>query len=348
VANDVRKDAVKLSDQERGRFLEAFIRLKHKPASIAGGSASVYDQFVALHQAIMAVTVAGMTGTINMGHWNIGFCPWHREYLRRFELALQQEVPGVTIPYWDWIDMEAANVRLFSNSFLGRLPGSSSPQPITAGVLAYNGPNPRPAWWPNNAAGWRIHPALQERGIVPSTAAAEVRATLHRAGDPQETWPPAQDGIRNLIDVRNINSPVHDFWYFWRELEAGRSTHNTGHRFIGGHMAGALSPNDPIFWLHHANVDRIWASWQDKRGGNRRNGYPPSGSVSPFDGDPAPTGHNVEDIMWPWVGNTQGYGTMVPPAIQSLLIDYAGEPARRVKDVLDPGDLGALGGYSYA
>src|SRR5690606_29593427 len=23
-----------------------------------------------------------------------------------------------------------------------------------------------------------------------------------------------------------------------------------------------VSPGDPLFWLHHANIDRIWALWQ--------------------------------------------------------------------------------------
>ena len=29
------------------------------------------------------------------------------------------------------------------------------------------------------------------------------------------------------------------------------------------------SPSDPAFWLHHANVDRLWAMWQgqDRKGG---------------------------------------------------------------------------------
>ena len=33
--------------------------------------------------------------------WSI-FLPWHRMYLRNFELALQDIVPSVTLPYWDW------------------------------------------------------------------------------------------------------------------------------------------------------------------------------------------------------------------------------------------------------
>jgi tyrosinase len=30
------------------------------------------------------------------------FLPWHRVYLYEFELALQEMVPDVTMPYWDW------------------------------------------------------------------------------------------------------------------------------------------------------------------------------------------------------------------------------------------------------
>jgi tyrosinase len=30
------------------------------------------------------------------------FLPWHRAYLHYFELALQTQVPGVTLPWWDW------------------------------------------------------------------------------------------------------------------------------------------------------------------------------------------------------------------------------------------------------
>lgn len=43
--------------------------------------------------------------------------------------------------------------------------------------------------------------------------------------------------------------------------------HNPVHNIIGGIMAGLQSPTDPIFWLHHANVDRLWSAWQQGGGG---------------------------------------------------------------------------------
>jgi tyrosinase len=38
--------------------------------------------------------------------------------------------------------------------------------------------------------------------------------------------------------------------------------HGSVHNAVGGTMASSSSPADPIFWLHHANVDRLWSVWQ--------------------------------------------------------------------------------------
>jgi Common central domain of tyrosinase len=39
--------------------------------------------------------------------------------------------------------------------------------------------------------------------------------------------------------------------------------HSVVHAFIGGLMSNRRSPTDPLFWLHHSNVDRIWTLHQD-------------------------------------------------------------------------------------
>ncbi|MBL9174490.1 MAG: tyrosinase family protein [Verrucomicrobiales bacterium] len=46
----------------------------------------------------------------------------------------------------------------------------------------------------------------------------------------------------------------------------GDQIHGRVHLWIGGNMSSSSSPNDPLFWLHHANLDRIWAEWQDRHG----------------------------------------------------------------------------------
>ena len=46
----------------------------------------------------------------------------------------------------------------------------------------------------------------------------------------------------------------------FRSIEFG--SHVPGHTWTGGTMRTSASPADPLFYLHHANVDRIWAIWQ--------------------------------------------------------------------------------------
>ena len=58
-----------------------------------------------------------------------------------------------------------------------------------------------------------------------------------------------------------------NYYSFARELENG--PHNRGHRWIGGTMAEMESPKDPAFWFHHAQVDRIWALWQERNRGRK-------------------------------------------------------------------------------
>jgi tyrosinase len=45
--------------------------------------------------------------------------------------------------------------------------------------------------------------------------------------------------------------------------------HNPVHNIIGSWMADMQSPVDPIFWLHHANVDRLWVAWVNAGGGRK-------------------------------------------------------------------------------
>jgi len=46
----------------------------------------------------------------------------------------------------------------------------------------------------------------------------------------------------------------------------GPGMHNRVHVWIGGDMGPASSPNDPVFFLNHCNVDRIWEAWMQQHG----------------------------------------------------------------------------------
>ena len=52
----------------------------------------------------------------------------------------------------------------------------------------------------------------------------------------------------------------------WQRAEGAaslleRTPHDQVHVWIGGNMRTFMSPLDPIFWLHHCNIDRLWAEW---------------------------------------------------------------------------------------
>jgi tyrosinase len=34
--------------------------------------------------------------------------------------------------------------------------------------------------------------------------------------------------------------------------------HNRVHNDVSGHLGTREAPNDPVFWLRHCNIDRLW------------------------------------------------------------------------------------------
>ncbi|HEY0014268.1 MAG TPA: tyrosinase family protein [Allosphingosinicella sp.] len=51
------------------------------------------------------------------------------------------------------------------------------------------------------------------------------------------------------------------------EAEIEQSPHNQVHSLIGEIMSSYHSPEDPVFWLHHCNIDRLWSAWVAAGGG---------------------------------------------------------------------------------
>jgi tyrosinase len=74
-----------------------------------------------------------------------------------------------------------------------------------------------------------------------------------------------------LMPIRPVITAIMrrtSFGGFQSDLEG---VHGGVHNAVGGTMRTARSPADPLFWLHHAQVDRLWAQWQASP-----NGKPPS------------------------------------------------------------------------
>jgi len=326
----IRKNAADISENEIEDFLNAIIVLK---ATKNAQGFSIYDQFVALHGAVMGVLTPTAAGNpVNFAHGNIGFLPWHRQYLLAFEQALSDALSKpVSIPYWNWSDSIGTANKLFIPEFLSTLRWGT-PQDVSDGMLQFNMPSSeRPSWWPAGLPGFRVARLLQE----------DSGSALER-GSTEQRWPPEENWLNILTNVNQSINGRHPLWVFWLILEQGveqlPQTHNAGHRFIGGHMGGIFSPNDPVFWLHHANVDRLWAEWQQKRidqnlSANAGQTWPEASETSPFDGRVAPQGHKLGDAMWPWVDNPDQYiSTTVSQAVQNRLPVFTNTV--RVEDML--------------
>src|SRR5262245_39232996 len=83
-----------------------------------------------------------------------------------------------------------------------------------------------------------------------------------RGPDTSITLPTQGDIDTNVLDQLDYEGMT-----WTRAKQPGlEDYHNTVHMWVGGNTMPfpMTSPNDPMFWLHHANVDRIWAQWQVK------------------------------------------------------------------------------------
>lgn len=88
-------------------------------------------------------------------------------------------------------------------------------------------------------------------------------------------WDPSE--LATATDLTTIQNFSGTFSLFQSTLEVG--VHNGTHRAVGGNMATASSPADPIFWLHHAFIDKLWADWQASPNG--RNPPSPTRKLQP-------------------------------------------------------------------
>jgi hypothetical protein len=212
-----------------------------------------YDYQAAMH-GIDSTPGTGPDGVWNMcQHQSWFFLPWHRMYILWFEhivrdIARSQGGPANwALPYWNW----QAN-RVLPPAF------REHNLPQSAG----GGPNPlfRPDRFPQINAGTAMAPA-----VVNSNAAM---SSIPFTGSPFGFGGGA------------IGGPSHFGAQRTGQIES--QPHNAVHRTIGGIMAQAPSPHDPIFWLHHAMVDRLWNRWL-ALGGGRKNPTDGGWLDQPFD-----------------------------------------------------------------
>jgi tyrosinase len=252
----VRSEVLELSDAQVAKFVQTLHAMKNVPSAY-DNTINAYDWFVRTHMDAFSAPMSQ-----HGAHMNPQFLPWHREFLRRFESEMRRVSgdPTMTVPYWDWTN-EASTARLMQADFMG---GNGDPGDNN---FVSSGPF-RKGQWPII-----VHdPDEGDNGDDPDPI-ADGWLVRNIGGDDVATLPTLAD-VQRVLGVSTYDSAPYDMdsdpdTSFRNALEGwrpSRQLHNQVHVFIAGNMASQASPNDPLFFLHHANIDRIWAIWQGQNG----------------------------------------------------------------------------------
>uniref|UniRef100_A0A1I7XST7 Tyrosinase_Cu-bd domain-containing protein n=1 Tax=Heterorhabditis bacteriophora TaxID=37862 RepID=A0A1I7XST7_HETBA len=223
----LRKEIRMLSEEERKKLWAAMSGLKTRLVD----NITAWDLHILVHYPDSAPGA----------HWGPAFLPWHREFLRQFEIALQREEPGVTLPYWDsTIDQglpEPSDSVLWTDELLGNGNGYVKTGPFKD--------------WDTNV----FMPLSQ----IP------VKKLFRSTGGRE------QDRLLSPRDVEWITSRNNYSQLTFCHDKTFESMHGLSHVWVGGFMFVIrllkvlhcrVSPNDPMFYMHHAFVDYLWEQFR--------------------------------------------------------------------------------------
>lgn len=223
----VRPEWRNMSEQGRRDYVKAAKCLVDKPSEGRfKGSHNRYEDLVWVHHQ--------MTDQL---HGFAQFLPWHRRFVNVYETALRDECGyRGPMPWWDET-RDAGNFAgapVFTPEYFGTAPVRTRDGRggcITDGVFA----------------GMLVH-------IGPGTAFEEH--CLSRAVDESLTSEVSQATINQVHRQNNFES-------FAGLIEGW--PHAYGHNGVGAVMSDVgPAPGDPIFFLHHAFIDRNWWRWQNE------------------------------------------------------------------------------------
>ena len=168
-------------------------------------------------------------------HGNWYFLPWHRAYVQMYEQTAR-DLTGDTefaMPYWDWTARPDFPAALGDETFDGQ---------------------PNPLFVPGRlmTTGDTIDPGVSGQAVLDAVMAS---ASFEEFGSSRVFGQDSSDPM--WVKIPGTQG----------ELEF--NPHNNIHNDINGpFMGGFRSPQDPVFQLHHGNIDRLWDAWNRAGGAN--------------------------------------------------------------------------------
>ena len=239
--------------------------------------------------------------TLDCPHGNWWFPVWHRGYLGWFERTCRELSgdPDFALPFWDWTLLP----RVPKQFFQGVL-NPANPAYIGS-YQAFNAQlsNPMSALWQSFSAAQIKEQTLRGYGSMDDVWSAVQ-------GDPMFVPPPGVRALssgspgfdrptkkavtlstimkslapKDFIGFGSDKSPFHSQSAGFGIMEG--QPHNNVHNCVGGFMEDMLSPIDPLFFLHHANIDRLWDVWTRKQQKLNLPALPTGADLQAWSGEP--------------------------------------------------------------
>jgi tyrosinase len=299
----LRKNVKSLTVAEKQAFINAVLALKKKPSVLhpQDNTRSRYDDYPEVHMNAMMAQQGPPNDpnfTPGWAHYGPAFFPWHRVLILEFENDLAAIDNTVTLPYWDWTDPVSSPL---TPDFLGSNGNPNQNRKVTDGPFTFDGPN----HWTLNVTDNQGDPNYLQRDFAEAQnqaiALPSAAQVVSVSGTTPYEKPPYKDG---------------DGSYRARmEYEL----HNLVHRWVGGTMLNMTSPNDPVFFMHHCNIDRLWWVWEKLHAGDS--------PFLPLNG--ATLGHNLDDEMIFSMGGIAPFAQNYKPSevTDNLALNYTYQAA---------------------
>jgi tyrosinase len=341
----IRKDANELASHERDRFLKAIVKLN---GSGVGALAQSYFNHQDVHNRLGARGHSNFQGNTV---YTPAFLPWHRIFILRLERELQALDPSVALPFWSFseTDLTKAPANIFHTSFIGV---TTSPN-LTA---TFDAANPMSAW----ATRW---PDFSTSAVVTGVRRFPLFAPNQLATG-STCVPPANEADVLAFGSDFVSALGGTTGFSRMEWQAHNRAHLTG---------GGISPcpnqptqiswlaslgqpiQDPLFFMLHTNVDRLWAKWQQQNSRfdalststyfNQGTATPPMQRVGQF----------LLDPLWPWDASgapgglfPQTIGQLGAPPAQARILNAIDYQQQWYSDTGSAPRRGTIGlGYDY-
>ncbi|KAK6209976.1 hypothetical protein QIS74_11560 [Colletotrichum tabaci] len=331
----IRREWGSLRREEKLDYVKAVQCLQSKPArspsDIVPGAKSRFDDFVATH--------INQTFTI---HFTGTFLSWHRYYTWLYEEALREECGYKgTQPYWDWAKTAVTGVEnspIFDGSETS-MSGNGEFIPNQGDIILTNPDGSEAARLPSGTGGGCV-----TTGPFKNMSVNLGPLALSLPGGGTEMNP---DGLfaynprclkRDLTTAinrmySNASAVLHnilvpqDVGKFQLEMQGdpetgtmGMGIHGGGHFTLGGDPGRDffVSPSDPAFYLHHANIDRVWWMWQMLSPNDRQFSEDAVMGTNTFLNQPPSANTTLDDIL------EYGYAAGPPMKIRDTMSTFAG------------------------